>query len=121
MKTFLKLICITLFYTSTLMAGEFTGAGAVVESVLQKNNLSIAKLQNEGFKVLLGEVTGAGKSVPLDALEYVVTKKELMRMNDVTHINFKNPSAAKALGDIRGLEFNGKRVSIGKIQGVVFK
>jgi hypothetical protein len=118
----LILIC-TLFSTLniSLIAGEFTGAGAVVESVLKRNNLSMAGLRRDGFKVLLGEVTGAGKAVPLDALKFIVTKKDLMPMSEVTHINFKSPSAAKNLSDIKALEFNLKRVSAGNIKAVIFR
>ncbi len=121
MKAVIVICSLLSLFNISLCAGEFTGAGAVVENVLRRNNLSINGLKREGFKVLLGEVTGAGRAVPVDAVEYIVTKKEVMPMSDVTHINFKNPSAAKHLSDIKAFDFDQKRVLLNKVKGVVFR
>ena len=91
-------ILIAMFLLSTsIFAGEVTGAGKEVEIILVKNGLSSAKLKSLGLK--LGEVTGAGK-IHIDTLEMIVTSKKVISMNDVVHTEFKNPSAGQKVSEV---------------------
>lgn len=119
MKTIATILSLFVFLGST-HAGEVTGAGRALE-VLAAHNLSVQALKNQGYKVLLGEVTGAGKSINLDRINMVLTKNKVFNMNSASHIEFKHPSAAKALKDVRHLEFNSSRVKINQLNGIVYK
>lgn len=101
-------------------AGEITGAGRAAE-VLAAHNMSVQQLKQQGLKVLLGEVTGAGKSINLDRINAVVTKNKVFKMNQATHVEFKHPSAAKALRDVQHLEFNAARVKVNQLNGIVYE
>ena len=114
-------IFMTLMLTlGVTQAGEVTGAGRAIE-VLAAHNMSVQQLKQQGLKVLLGEVTGAGKSINLDRINAVVTKNKVFKMNHATHVEFKNPSAAKALRDVKHLEFNAARVKVNQLNGIVYE
>ena len=120
----MKAISIILSLMMTIgmtQAGEVTGAGKVAAEVLAAHNMSVQQLKAQGLKVLLGEVTGAGKSINLDRINAVVTKNKVFKMNHASHIEFKHPSAAKALQDVKHLEFNAARVRVNQLNGIVYE
>lgn len=107
------------FSTSSLWAGEFTGAGASVNAVLKQYQMSLQSLKAQGHKVLIGEVTGAGKFVSLDKVKYLVTKKRVHDLHFSTHVEFVYPSAAKTLGEVEFFEFNRKVVRPSQIKALI--
>lgn len=119
MKSLLLMITISTLSLSA-WSGEVTGAGRQALQVLRSHNLSVEALKSQGYKVLLGEVTGAGKTINLDRIDMVVTKNKLLKMNQASHIQFKHPSQARSLKDVQHLEFNAQRVSPGQLKGIIY-
>lgn len=95
MKNLILIICLVFSFFS--FAGEVTGAGKEIDNVLAKSNLSREKLKSLGLK--LGEVTGAGK-IHVDTLEMIVTNDQVISMDDVVHLEFKNPSNGQMVSEI---------------------
>jgi hypothetical protein len=121
MKSLLLAVTLTTLSLTSVWAGEVTGAGRQALQVLRSHNVSVEALKTQGFKVLLGEVTGAGKTIDLDRIDMVVTQNKLLKMNQASHIKFKHPSQAKALRDVEHLEFNSLRVSPNQIKGLIYE
>ena len=113
------LVFVLSFLTISLSAGEVTGAGAAVNAVLKRHQLSLQTLRNSGHKVILGEVTGAGKKVDLDRIKFIVTKKELHNLNNTTHIQFKFPSEAKKVEDVKFFEFDRKKINPKQVKALI--
>lgn len=119
MKSLLLLMTISTLSFSA-WSGEVTGAGRQALQVLRSHNINVEALRNNGFKVLLGEVTGAGKTINLDRIDMVVTKNKVLKMNQASHIQFKHPSPARSLKDVQHLEFNSQRVSPAQLKGIIY-
>lgn len=118
----MKKICllISIALTFPLFAGEFTGAGQAI-NVLKAHNLSVPQLKKQGFKVLLGEITGAGKKLDLDRINLIITNKFVFDMSRASHIQFIHPSQAKSLSDVEHLEFSQMLVKPTELTGIVYK
>lgn len=119
MKAILVMAFSLILFSSN--AGEVTGVGQQALRVLERNQLSIDELKQQGFKVLLGEVTGVGKAISLDRIEMVISQKDLLKMKDLSHIEFLHPSQAKALKDVSHLEFNAKKITPNQIKGIIYE
>jgi len=119
-KTLISILISFLFLSSNLWAGEITGAGQRALEVLQANRISVETLRNQGMQVMLGEVTGGGMKISLDRIQMVVTNKKVLNMRDVSHIDFKHPSAAKTLRDVKALEFNRDKVKVKQLNAIIY-
>ena len=102
MKTFI-MIFISMI-TMSSFAGEVTGAGKVVDSVLKRSGLNKERLQIAGLQVKMGEVTGAGR-IHVDDLSHIVTKKEVLSVDNIQHVEFVNPSQGKFTGEVKSFIF----------------
>lgn len=100
-------------------AGEVTGAGAA--KLLAKHQYDVKVLKKTGHKVLFGELTGAGKRMNLDRVKLILTKKKVYDLNQADHVQFKHPSAAKALIDVDHLEFGNQKIKSTSIEAMVVK
>lgn len=100
-------------------SGEVTGAGAA--KLLVQHEYNVKALKQSGHKVLFGELTGAGKRMNLDRVKLVITKTKVFDLNKADHVQFKHPSAAKALVDVAHLEFGSQLVKASQIEALVVK
>jgi hypothetical protein len=89
-----------------------------MESLLKKSNLSMKKLKENGHAVLLGEVTGAGLTIPTDRLEMLILKNELIKRRDIE--GFELDKGAN-LGDLAGFTVKGKFLPMKLVQGFIIK
>lgn len=119
MKTILLIF--TFLFSAACFSGEVTGIGKQALQVLKKNQVTIAHLRNQGLKILEGEVTGAGSMVNLDRIQMLVTNNSLLKMKEISHIQFLNPSEAKALKDVEHLEFDRKKIKPQLILAVIYE
>lgn len=112
---FILIICLSSFM---IFAGEVTGAGKEIDQVLSNSNLSRAKLEQLGLK--LGEVTGAGK-IHVDALEMIVTSKEVISVDNIIHMDFKNPSSGQMVSEVNAFSTLDKTISKQNIKAYIYK
>lgn len=119
MKT--ALFIFAFLFCSISFAGEITGVGKQALRALQNNRITAAMLKQQGLKVLDGEVTGAGSRINLDRIQMLVTNKELFKMNKLSHIEYLNPSEAKALKDVSHLEFDTKTLNPNQIKAIIYE
>ncbi len=115
------LLALSFLFIAPTFSGEITGVGRQALNVLEGHQLDLASLQRQGYKVLLGEITGVGKSIHLDRVEMVVTKRKLFQMRQLSHVEYIHPSEAKTLNDVAHLEFNNNVLRTSQIAGVVYK
>ena len=116
LATFLILITVL----GNAQAGEVTGAGGVMK-VLKRNGYDIQALKQSGHEMTLGEVTGAGKLVPLDQVRLMVTKKQVINANSLEHVQFQHPSQARFFKEVEFVEFNGKKIPKNEFIGLIIK
>jgi len=110
----LALIFILLMISFFSEAGETTGAGKEVQTILMANNYSTKRLNDLGLSVRLGEVTGAGK-VHVDDLRMLVTKKGIYQVDNLHGIEFNHPSAGKFVKEIKKFSFPAETVKKNKV------
>jgi len=102
-------------------AGETTGAGAPIKALLSKVNLNQQKIEASNLQLVLGEVTGAGKTINLDRLKYVLTKNNIYSVDKLTHVQYKHPSLAKSIQDVKSFEFETWQVKAPEIKALVIQ
>ncbi len=129
MNTFMKkIIYSAMLFTLNLSAGELTGAGA--RALLTKNGINPQILEQTGHRIMAGELTGAGKMVDINRIEYFMTDKKVYSMNEVRQV-ILDPRAERAeregrlpkptLNDVKSLEVNQAQIGTTLIQAVVIK
>ncbi len=117
-----KLFLILAFsFSGFSFAGEVTGVGKEALKVLEKHQMNVQQLKDQGLKVLMGEVTGVGKTIQLDRIEMLVTNKTLFKMNSLSHVEYKHPSAAKTLTDVVHMEFDRKVLSPKQVKMIIYQ
>ena len=119
-----KLITVLFLFLSLMPiahTGEVTGAGMEAKKILRAHNIDIQELKRNGFKLLFGEHTGAGKRMNLDRVNMVLANKKVFYLNNADHIEFKHPSQAKSLNDVMYLEYGTLKIPTGTIKAMVVK
>lgn len=114
-------ILLTLMFSTLSFSGEITGIGRQALQVLEGHQMDLSTLRQRGLKVHLGEITGVGKKINLESVEMVVTKKKIFTMRELSHIEYRHPSAAKTLDDVVHFEFDRNILKKHQIAGVVYK
>ena len=117
-KNMTLLFLFTILITS-VYGGEVTGAG-FVKSIMQKKEMSLQQMLNNGHALLLGEVTGAGKPISLDKVKVVITSSEAFKMSNVQRIEFKKSGGLK-LQNVDFFEINGQVIDSQEIKALVVK
>jgi hypothetical protein len=115
------LMIFALLFSAACFSGEVTGVGKQALRVLKKNQMTVTQLKNQGLKILDGEVTGAGSRINLDRIQMLVTKNSLLKMKEISHIQFMNPSEAKSLKDVEHLEFDQKKVKPQVVLAIIYE
>jgi len=107
------------FSFATLYAGEVTGAG-FVKNIMMKKEMNLQQMLNNGHALLLGEVTGAGRSIALDQVKVVITSKEAFKMSNVQRIEFKKVGGLN-LQNVDFFEINDQIIESKKIRALIIK
>lgn len=91
-----------------------------VQQVLHKNQLSEAKLNKSNLAVLLGELTGAGKFVPLKSFEGIIHENGVLFKNQIDEmiVNEKN---APAIADITTIFVGEKKLKNKDVLAILIK
>lgn len=100
-------------------AGEVTGAGQRLERILQQNRMDWNQLRNRGFR--LGEVTGAGRSVPLDDVTHLITRESVYPVRSISYLKYRQNSSGKAISDVEAFEVNGRTHSARSLEGFIYR
>jgi hypothetical protein len=99
--------------------GEFTGAGERLQKILQQNRINWSQLRNRGFR--LGEVTGAGRSVPLDDVTHLITNNKVFSTSRISHLKYRRNSSGKSISDVEAFEIGGRTHSANVLKGFIYK
>ena len=83
--------------------------------LLEQKNVSLSTLENSGSKLLLGEITGAGRSVPTNKVEVIFIRSEAILKNEIESID------GNTLSTIQSFRAKGVYFLNSDIQGVVLK
>lgn len=89
---------------------------ASLQSLLQNKGTSLEALEKQGYKSILGEVTGHAKSIPLSKVAVIITEYEaiLKREIESTVVN-----GAPVVGNLQTVRFNGQYISSPDVVGVI--
>lgn len=116
-----KLIALFLILISfsVVHGGEVTGAG-FVKNIMKKRQMNLEQMLNNGHDLVLGEVTGAGRKVPLEKIKVLVTKEDAFKMSNIQRIEFKKAGGLK-LENVDFFEINNKVVEVKELKALVIK
>ncbi|HLE09768.1 MAG: hypothetical protein A2504_11375 [Bdellovibrionales bacterium RIFOXYD12_FULL_39_22] len=130
-KVILSLLILLVIFSMESFGGELTGAGQAVRNVLLRSGIDVIHLEESGYKILAGELTGAGKRASMAAIKIFVANGEVLYIEDVDSILVGNkkivldaPSAPEtlrvhSLPELKGVESMGNIIARQKIQGIV--
>jgi hypothetical protein len=110
----LVLLLLTMLLITPSFAGEFTGAGSAVSKELRRAGFTQSSLDNSGLKV----VRTSGQ-VELDDVRYIVTNDGLIKYNNLDHVDFKVPSAARRMKDVKSFQYGPRKISQGQIKALI--
>lgn len=110
----LILLVMTMILMTPLYAGEFTGAGSAVSKELQRAGFTQRSLDNSGLTV----VKASGR-VQLDDVRYIIINSNVVEYNNLEHIDFKVPSAARTMRDVKSFQYGGMKISQGQIKALI--
>ena len=96
-----KIIFALLFILSSLsFAGDMTGVGA--RALLNGHNIDLDQLTRSGHQLLLGDLTGVGKTIELEKIKIYLTKKDVVVNNQINFIKTTNNDKFFPLVDNHG-------------------
>jgi len=113
------LIIISVF-SGVIEAGEVTGAGRQVQTILSNHNFTPQRLQSMGLTVKLGEVTGAGR-VHVDDVRMLVTNKGVYEVDNLHNIKFKHPSAGKFVSEVKSFDFPTRKLKKSQVLAYILE
>ncbi len=91
-----------------------------IHAVLDRYDTSVEDLGYQGYKVLDGEWTWVGKKLDVDKLRMILTKKELVKMEDVVELEFKSEQD-RFIENIKALKLRNKTISNKAFEAVIIK
>lgn len=114
------------FATDTYAIDEFdTGKNlsmrernAIVRRVLAQENLTRKKLSNAGLRVLIGELTGAGRKVPVSRLKGIIIDEELIHDQQISRVILNNPRRPM-LSNVKGVKVGRDFIAAQDIVGAI--
>ena len=118
MKKLMSLVFILLSF-SIVHGGEVTGAG-FVKNIMKKRQMNLEQMLNNGHDLLLGEVTGAGRKVPLSQIKVLVTKEDAFKMSNIQRIEFKKSGGLK-LENVDFFEIKNKVIDVSELKALVIE
>jgi len=96
----------SLILTLAILLGIFTALDATatdLNQLLKESNTTLEDLKKQNLQVLMGELTGAGKSIPAQLLagfvhpEGILTKKDFDKISLRTNVNAKVSDVLKVI------------------------
>lgn len=101
----IKLLISALFIFSIGFAHALTRSD--VERMLAAKNVSLRALEGQGAVMLLGEVTGHGRSVPLEKVEAILTEKDVILSHEIESVS---PNGARNLSQSDSIRAQGQYI-----------
>jgi hypothetical protein len=111
MKT---IIALSLMFINTT---AFCLSKTDVEKLLQEKNKSLKNFESQA--IILGEVTGAGKKLPLSRVSVIITENEAILNNEITEASFKNDISQ--IGNLDQLRTRSAIVELQDIKGIIHR
>lgn len=109
------LICLMILANS-LLSFSLTREEAII--LLAQKNVSLQQLEDQGSQLLLGEVTGGGKSIPMGQVRAILTNESAILQNEIHDIEF---SGSPVLSAVELFKTAGEIVLKQEIVGVIVK
>lgn len=115
--TLFLLFSLTSFSQSvTIQGGDFSLEQAA--ELLKEKNIDLDQLTRNGNNIILGEVSGGGKSLPFASVNILMTEQEAILEKEIISAHFKGK---KVLGKLDSIDIQGKTIFSDEIKGVVYK
>jgi hypothetical protein len=89
-----------------------------IESILRSRQIQLSQLEAQGQRLLIGEVTGAGRSLPLNRVQIFITNDQAILSHEIESYDVKTPAA---LGNLSSLRSSGVYYLSSDIKAVLIK
>ncbi len=116
----MKALIIITMLISFVSHGSDTLKNTSPEIILSQQGLTQQVLDKRGFKLLKGELTGAGKTIPLHRLEAVILKDRVFFKKQIEAINLYETTPA-TISSIESVHIEGQNIVTEHISGVLIK
>jgi len=87
-----------------------------VETLLRSKNISLRGLEAQGSVLLMGEVTGHGKVIPMDKVEAILTDREVILRHEIESIS---PHGQRSLSTTDSIRGNGRYILTEDVQATI--
>ena len=111
MKTLITLI--VLAFSLSAMAYD---RGTLNQLLLDKGT-SIAAMEIQGMRLVMGERTGGGRNLQFASVEVVFTKDEAILRKEIQHVQ----QSGSTLGAVQSIQASGRQIEANDIIGVISK
>lgn len=111
MKTLITLI--VLVFSLSAFAQD---RNALNQLLLEKGS-SIAAMEIQGMRLVMGERSGGGRNLQFASVEVVFTKDEAILRREIQHVT----QSGSTLGSVQSLQASGRHVEASDIIGVISK
>jgi hypothetical protein len=89
-----------------------------IEQLLLKKNIKLSAVESLGSKLLIGEVTGAGRGVPMSKIQAFITHDRAILSSEIDSIDAGVPSV---LSNLSSLRFEGNYILSTDLEAVLIK
>lgn len=87
-----------------------------ISELLEKKGVALVELERRGFQVLMGEVTGSTKGIPLAKVQAILTHDEAILRREIEGTEVRGSAV---LGNLQSVRFGGQYVPASAIIGVI--
>jgi hypothetical protein len=113
----------TLILTLAMILGLFAAFDAEasdLNQLLRESHTSLEDLKKQNLQVLMGELTGAGKSIPAELLEGFVHPEGILTKKDFDKISLKTNLNAKVSDVVKVIQGN-REFAASEFTGFIIK
>jgi hypothetical protein len=93
-----------------------------IKKILEQHGLNEEVLKQQGQKLMIGELTGAGKTLSLEKLEYMIDQNQLIPSDSIDLIQFdEKVSFPNKISHIKSIQYLGDIIEGKQIIGIIVK
>lgn len=107
---------ITLIILAFSLSAFAQDRGALNQLLLEKGS-SIAAMEIQGMRLVMGERSGGGRNLQFASVEVVFTKDEAILRREIQNVR----QSGSTLGSVQSLQASGRQIEASEIIGVISK
>lgn len=110
----MKILILIIF----MAANSFAITRSDVERLLSHRNVSLKALEASGAQMLMGEVTGHGRAIPVEKIEAILTDNKAILRKDIEGLI---PTGARSLNSVETIRSQGQYILTEDVRATILR